>query len=39
MFDQPSYTFNEGDGMVSITVVKDGNSDEPFTIRVTGGTY
>ena len=39
MFDEPSYTFNEDDGTVSITVVKAGNSDEPFTIRVTGGMY
>ena len=37
MFEQSSYTFNENDGIVAITVVSVGDSDLPFDIRIVGG--
>ena len=37
MFERPSYTFNEEDGMGIIEIVKSGTASEPFDIQVVGG--
>ncbi len=36
-FEEPSYIFNEDGVTGTIVVVKTGNSDSPFVVRVTGG--
>ncbi len=37
MFEEPTYTFTENGVTGSVVVVRTGITDEPFSVRVTGG--
>ncbi len=37
MFERPVYTFTEDGVTGSVVVIRTGVTDEPFSVRVTGG--